>query len=212
MIDDLTTLGTAEPYRMFTSRAEFRLSLRADNADMRLTAKGISAGCVGSAREKHFSEKRAALEIARAQFSAMLFTPPELMRLGLTINQDGVKRSAIDILAMADMSVNRLRTIVPDLPDTRPDVAEQLEIEARYTGYLTRQTADIKAFRKDEALHLPDSLNYSQVGGLSVEVCQKLSNARPATLGAAARIPGITPAALVALLRHVQKGKLANAS
>ena len=212
MIDDLTTLGTAEPYRMFTSRAEFRLSLRADNADMRLTQKGIFAGCVDTVREKHFLEKKNVLEAVRADLSARLFTPPELSKAGLAVNQDGVKRSALDVLAMPEMSVVRLSEFIPGLPPIRPDVAEQLEIEARYTGYLTRQTADIKAFRKDEALRLPDSLDYDQVGGLSVEVRQKLANTRPATLGAAARIPGVTPAALVALLRYVQKGKLAAAS
>jgi len=212
MIDDLTTLGTVEPYRMFTSRAEYRLSLRADNADIRLTNKGISAGCVGTARQKHFYDKRAALEAARAELGTRMFTPPELSKLGLAVNQDGVKRSGLDILAMAEMSVSRLSQLISGLPAMRADVAEQLEIEARYTGYLGRQTADIKAFRKDEALHLPGSLDYGQIGGLSVEVRQKLSTARPATLGAAARIPGVTPAALVALLRHVQKGKLAAAS
>ncbi len=212
MIDDLTTLGTAEPYRMFTSRAEFRLSLRADSADIRLTGKGIEAGCVGSIREAHFKAKKSALENSRKHLESIVFTPPELTRHGLVVNQDGVKRSALDLLAMPEMSVARLADLISDLPDIRADVAEQLEIEARYTGYLSRQTADIKAFRRDEKLHLPDDLDYAQVGGLSVEVRQKLTLARPATLGAAARIPGVTPAALVALLRFVQKEKLAAAS
>jgi tRNA uridine 5-carboxymethylaminomethyl modification enzyme len=212
MVDDLTTLGTSEPYRMFTSRAEFRLSLRADNADLRLTDKGIAAGCVGLERTAHFTAKKAALEKARKCLTDMTFTPSELTKLGLAVNQDGARRTALQILAMPGMTATRLAEQLPGVPAFRADVAEQLEIEARYAGYLIRQTADVRAFRKDEALRLPRSLDYADIGGLSVEVRQKLSAARPETLGAAARIPGVTPAALVALLRHVQKGKLARAS
>ncbi|MBX7198387.1 MAG: tRNA uridine-5-carboxymethylaminomethyl(34) synthesis enzyme MnmG [Rhodospirillaceae bacterium] len=205
MVDDLTTLGTAEPYRMFTSRAEYRLLLRADNADLRLTPKAIAAGCVGRPRQDHFAAKSKALDEARAVYSGLKVTPPELAAKGVHVNQDGVRRSCLELLALPGMSIPRLQELFPELPALRADVAEQLEIEGRYTGYIERQTADIHAFRKDEALVLPASLDFGQIGGLSNEVRLKLQAARPATLGAAARIPGITPAALTALLRHVRR-------
>ncbi len=207
MVDDLTTLGTIEPYRMFTSRAEYRLLLRADNADLRLTEKGIQAGCVGSARQGHFEAKKAALENARNYMKSVQFTPSELTNRGLTINRDGVRRSGLDLLAMSDMTWERLRALLPDMPPFRKDVEEQLEIDGRYAGYVGRQEADIRAFRKDESLHLPVDLDYGQVGGLSTEVRLKLQAGRPATLGAASRIPGITPAALTALLKYVHRDK-----
>ncbi len=205
MVDDLTTLGTAEPYRMFTSRAEYRLLLRADNADLRLTPKAMAAGCVGAARQAHFTAKAAALAEARAAYGGLKVSPSELAAKGVPVNQDGVRRSGIELLALPGMSIARLRELFPALPAPRADIAEQLEIEGRYTGYIERQTADIHAFRKDEALILPATLDFAQVGGLSTEVRLKLQAARPATLGAAARIPGITPAALTALLRHVRR-------
>jgi tRNA uridine 5-carboxymethylaminomethyl modification enzyme len=207
MVDDLTTLGTIEPYRMFTSRAEYRLLLRADNADQRLTEKGIAAGCVGSGRQSHFAAKKSALEDARKQLKSLQFTPSELTNLGVTINRDGVRRSALDVLAMSDMNWVRLRSLWPAIPAFRKDVEEQLEIDARYAGYVGRQEADVRAFRKDEALHLPVDLDYAQVGGLSTEVRLKLIAAKPSTLGAASRIPGITPAALTALLKYVHRDK-----
>jgi len=205
MVDDLTTLGTSEPYRMFTSRAEYRLLLRADNADLRLTARGIDAGCVGSARQMHFTAKKAALDEARNSLKSLQFSPSELANRGVTINRDGVRRSALDILAMSDMTWERLRALLPDLPAFRKDVEEQLEIDGRYAGYINRQEADVRAFRKDESLRLPLDLDYSQVGGLSTEVRLKLMAAKPVTLGAASRIPGITPAALTALLKYVRR-------
>ncbi len=205
MVDDLTTLGTAEPYRMFTSRAEYRLLLRADNADLRLTPKAIAAGCVGRSRQGRFSSKAKALEEARAAYGGLRATPPELAAKGIHVNQDGVRRSALELLALPDMSVSRLQVLFPELPRLRPDIAEQLEIGGRYTGYIERQSADIHAYRKDEALVLPSNLDFGQIGGLSNEARLKLQAARPATLGAAARIPGITPAALTALLRHVRR-------
>jgi len=207
MVDDLTTRGTIEPYRMFTSRAEYRLRLRADNADLRLTQKGIEAGCVGSERAAAFCEKREALETARDHLSSLVATPTALALRGYKVNQDGVRRSAFDLLSYQDIGWWQLQDMWPELEAVRPDVREQLEIEGRYAGYMERQEADIRAFRKDEALALPESLDYGDVGGLSNEVRQKLSDSRPATLGAAARIPGVTPAALTALLRHVQKPK-----
>jgi tRNA uridine 5-carboxymethylaminomethyl modification enzyme len=212
MVDDLTTRGTIEPYRMFTSRAEYRLRLRADNADLRLTQKGIEAGCVGSARETAFAEKRSALETARNHLQGLVATPTALALRGYKVNQDGVRRSAFDLLSYPDINWWQLQDLWPELEAVRPDVREQLEIEGRYAGYMERQEADIRAFRKDEALCLPESLDYGAVGGLSNEVRQKLSDARPATLGAAARIPGITPAALTALLRHVQKPRVSPAA
>jgi tRNA uridine 5-carboxymethylaminomethyl modification enzyme len=212
MIDDLTTLGTAEPYRMFTSRAEFRLLLRADNADLRLTEKGIEAGSVGSNRALQFSQKRDDLKRVRAAMGDVTFTPPQLHALGFKVNMDGIRRTVFDLLSLPDESWASVCRVMPELGGVRADVVEQIEIEARYRGYVERQDADIKAFRKDEAMALPANIDYSDVGGLSTEVRTKLAKARPATLGAAARIPGVTPAALTALLRHVRRGSPAKAA
>ncbi len=206
LIDDLVTRGTSEPYRMFTSRAEYRLALRADNADLRLTPRGIAIGCVSAARAAAFGAKAAALDSARRRVRALRLSPTEARRRGLAVNRDGVVRSAADLLAYPDIDVARLAAIWPELAGLGRDIAEQIEIEARYAGYLERQEADIRAFRRDEALALADDIDYGAVGGLSSEVREKLSLTRPATLGAAARIPGVTPAALTALLRYVRGG------
>lgn len=205
LVDDLVTLGTREPYRMFTSRAEYRLTMRADNADQRLTPKGIEIGCVGSRRADSFRRKRERLDAGHGLIRGLVLSPPELAKRGVTVNQDGVTRSAFELLGRPEMTVARLAEVWPELGALEPPVAQQLEIEARYSGYLQRQDADIRAFRRDESLVLPDSLDYDTVGSLSAEVRQKLKTARPATLGAAGRISGVTPAALVALLRHVRK-------
>ena len=205
MIDDLVTLGTREPYRMFTSRAEYRLALRADNADLRLTPKGIQIGCVSSDRAIRFSAKVEALDRARRRLDELKKSPAQLAKQGLTVNQDGIPRSAFELLALPGMSVAGLTSIWPELAEIRQDVAEQLEIDARYTGYMERQAADILAFRRDEALILPVDLDYTAVGGLSNEVREKLTHIRPSTLGQASRIPGITPAALTALLGYVRR-------
>ncbi|HSK39192.1 MAG TPA: tRNA uridine-5-carboxymethylaminomethyl(34) synthesis enzyme MnmG [Arenibaculum sp.] len=205
LIDDLITRGTTEPYRMFTSRAEYRLLLRADNADQRLTAKGIEAGCVGSRRADAFETKMTALDAARALAGSLQATPNELARHGFSVNRDGVRRSARDLLRYPDIDVARLTAMWPELAELPADIAEQIEIDARYAGYLERQDADIRAFRRDENLSLPEDLDFDLVGSLSAEVRQKLHQVRPATLGAAARIPGMTPAALVSLLRHVKR-------
>jgi tRNA uridine 5-carboxymethylaminomethyl modification enzyme len=205
LVDDLVTLGTREPYRMFTSRAEYRLTLRADNADQRLTPKGVEIGCIGSDRARAFAAKRERLDAARQTIRGLRLTPPELAKRGLAVNQDGLARSAFELLGRPGMNVARLETVWPELGGMEPVIAEQLEIEARYLGYLDRQDADIRAFRRDESLALPAALDYDTVGSLSAEVRQKLKAARPATLGAAGRISGVTPAALVALLRHVRK-------
>jgi tRNA uridine 5-carboxymethylaminomethyl modification enzyme len=207
MIDDLVTQGVAEPYRMFTSRAEYRLTLRADNADQRLTVRGQAIGCVGPARAQAFAAKSRALAEARALATHLSATPSELAKAGVAVNQDGKRRTALDILAYPEMDVARLAAIWPELDRLPSPIAEQLEIDARYAGYLERQQADIVTLRKDEALEIPADLDYTRVGGLSNEVRGKLQQVRPATLAAAARIPGITPAALTALLGYVKRGE-----
>jgi tRNA uridine 5-carboxymethylaminomethyl modification enzyme len=205
LIDDLITRGTSEPYRMFTSRAEYRLLLRADNADLRLTAKGDAIGCIDSERSAVFGAKLEALEGGRRLMQSLVATPNELKARGLSVNQDGVRRSALDLLRYPDITWAVLAKLWPEVGGLRPDVAEQLEIEGRYAGYLDRQAADIAAFRRDESLALPADLDYAAIGSLSAEVRAKLAQARPATLGAAGRIPGVTPAALMALLGHVKR-------
>ncbi|PKP77505.1 MAG: tRNA uridine-5-carboxymethylaminomethyl(34) synthesis enzyme MnmG [Alphaproteobacteria bacterium HGW-Alphaproteobacteria-3] len=209
MIDDLITRGVSEPYRMFTSRAEYRLTLRADNADQRLTAAGIGAGVVGEERASAFGARMQALEAARALCAAARLSPSELNKRGLKVNQDGVPRSAMELLAYPDVDVARLAAIWPILGGFEAGIGEQMEIEAQYAGYLERQEADIRAFRKDEGLKLPSGLDYGRIGGLSSEVRQKLSAARPATLGQAARVDGVTPAALTALMIHVKQKRTA---
>ena len=205
MIDDLVTLGTNEPYRMFTSRAEYRLLLRADNADQRLTPRGLAVGCVAGARADCFTRYLSALEEARALMASLSATPTELTRHGLPVNQDGVRRTATDLLRYPAISLTDLTRLWPVLQGLPPTIAEQLEIDGKYAGYLGRQEGDIRAYRKDEALVLPNDLDVDAIGSLSTEVRQKLRAARPSTLGAAARIPGMTPAALVTLLRHVKR-------
>lgn len=207
MIDDLVNLGTAEPYRMFTSRAEYRLSLRADNADQRLTPLGLALGCIGVSRETAWKTKENRLFSARALVQSLKMTPPELVKRGLPVNQDGQIRSAATLLGYPDMTVERLSAVWPELTGLEPEIVEQLEIDGRYAGYMERQEADIVAFRKDESLVLPESLDYDAVGGLSNEVRAKLKQHRPGTLGQAARISGVTPAALSALLGHVKKAR-----
>ncbi len=205
LIDDLVTRGVTEPYRMFTSRAEYRLSLRSDNADQRLTQKGLDIGCVDADRGKIFSTKLTLLMAARKQLENLTITPSALERQGVAINQDGVRRRAWDLLAHPNIEFKTLATIWPALCSTPESISEQLEIEASYTGYIERQEADIRSFRKDESLPLPANIDYAAVPGLSNEVRMKLSEARPATLGAASRLPGMTPAALPILLGYVRR-------
>jgi len=204
MIDDLVTRGVAEPYRMFTSRAEYRLILRADNADQRLTPLGIGLGCVGGTRKRVFEAKRDELQKARALAASLDITPNKAGEFGLSINKDGVRRNVHELLAYPEIDLDRLTNIWPQLGELSSDIVQQLEIDAKYSGYLDRQIADIAAFRKDESLRIPVSLEYGVIGGLSSEVKEKLQAARPVTLGQASRIEGVTPAALTALLAHVK--------
>jgi tRNA uridine 5-carboxymethylaminomethyl modification enzyme len=209
LVDDLVTLGTVEPYRMFTSRAEYRLLLRADNADLRLTARGEAVGCVGGLRSDRFRKKSTALEAARQLLRELRASPTVLGRAGLEVNRDGVVRSAFDVLGYPGIDLVRLAQVWPGLGGFASDVAEQLEIEARYAGYLGRQEADIRAYRREEGLLLGSAVDYDAICSLSNEVRAKLKAAVPATLAAAGRIPGVTPAALTALLAHVKKGAAA---
>ena len=209
LIDDLITKGTSEPYRMFTSRAEYRLTLRADNADRRLTGRGMIVGCVSSHRADVFTAKVDLLEQGRALMQGLAATPTALKAAGFAINQDGVRRSAFDLLGYPTIAWSDLARLWPQLTELRPDIAEQLEIEGGYAGYLGRQESDIAAFRRDEDLRLPEDLDYDAVGSLSHEIRLKLKTARPASLGAASRIPGVTPAALTALLAHVKRQRRA---
>ncbi|MZR29794.1 tRNA uridine-5-carboxymethylaminomethyl(34) synthesis enzyme MnmG [Sneathiella litorea] len=206
MIDDLVTRGTKEPYRMFTSRAEYRLILRADNADQRLTGLGLDIGCVGTERATRFTEKVKQLSVARSLFSELNLTPNEAKRHGLNVNQDGVRRTAADLLAYPDIGLKDIARIWPQVSEIKEDILEQLAIDAQYSGYLERQKSDIQDFRKDESLQLPSDLQFEDVAGLSTEVRMKLIEVRPATLGQAARISGVTPAAITALLSHVKRG------
>ncbi len=207
MIDDLVTLGTIEPYRMFTSRAEYRLLLRADNADQRLTPLGVGIGCVGGVRQRVHEAKMAALARGRSVLRAAKASPSVLRRHELAAPRDGAVRSAEELLAHPGIDLNRLSAIWPALREISPRIAAQLEIDSRYAGYLERQEADIRAFRREEALALPPDLDYAAISGLSAEMRCKFNTIRPHTLGAAARVPGVTPAALVALLRFVQRGE-----
>jgi len=204
MIDDLVTKGVSEPYRMFTSRAEYRLTLRADNADQRLTGLGETLGIVGSARSQTFRAKMERLAVSRETMTAHALTPNEAAKLGLTIRQDGVRRTASDLLSLPDVDFGRLAAIWPDLAAIEPEIVEQLEIDAQYAGYLDRQDADILSFRRDEGRALPPDLDYRAVIGLSNEVRQKLEAIRPATLGQASRIEGVTSAALTLVLAYVK--------
>ena len=205
LIDDLVSLGITEPYRMFTSRAEYRLWLRADNADQRLTPRGLAIGCVGSARARLFHVKQQALVAARETAGRLTLSPSALAKRGIAINQDGRSRSALELLAYPDVGWSRLVGLWSELEPITPDIAEQLTIDAKYDGYLGRQRQDIAAYRSDEALILPADLDYGAVGSLSNEVRQKLQAHKPSTLGQAARISGVTPAALVALLKYVRR-------
>ena len=205
LIDDLVTRGVTEPYRMFTSRAEFRLTLRADNADQRLTDRGLALGCVGVSRETVWRARRAELDAARRRAAELVLTPAAAAREGLPVKADGQRRNLSELLAYPTIGFQDLARIWPEINDWSPAVREQVEIDAAYSGYLDRQAADVEAFRRDESLRLPPTLDYAAVGGLSNEIREKLSSVRPLTLGQAARIEGVTPGALTALLAHARR-------
>jgi tRNA uridine 5-carboxymethylaminomethyl modification enzyme len=205
MIDDLVTRGITEPYRMFTSRAEYRLTLRADNADQRLTGKGIAIGCVGPDRQNRFEAKIAALNAARKTANALSVTPNEAENYGISLKHDGQRRTAFDLLSYPNLGIAAVARIWPVLGAIDPKIVSQLEIDAKYAVYLDRQNADIESYRRDESFELPDDLDYSGLKGLSNEIRQKLQTHRPITIGQASRIDGITPAALTLLVAHVRR-------
>jgi tRNA uridine 5-carboxymethylaminomethyl modification enzyme len=207
MIDDLVTRGVTEPYRMFTSRAEYRLALRADNADQRLTRKGIAIGCVGSERARTYRAKLEALNGARDFAKSVSLSPSEAAKHGLTLKKDGHRRTAFELLSYPDISLEMLRPVWPQLAALPATIGEQLETDAKYDVYLARQSADVAAYRRDESFALPDDLDYAGVTGLSNEARAKLTAARPRTIGQAGRLDGMTPAALTLLAAHVRKKK-----
>jgi tRNA uridine 5-carboxymethylaminomethyl modification enzyme len=209
MIDDLISRGVTEPYRMFTSRAEFRLSLRADNADQRLTGKGIAIGCVGRVRQELYEQKMAMLSAARDMARHLTVTPGEASRLGFALNRDGQRRTAFELLSYPDISLADVARIWPEFLSLPAGIGVQLEIDAKYAVYLERQAAEVAAFRRDEAFQIPDGIDYAVVPGLSNEARQKLSAARPRTIGQASRLDGMTPAALVLLAAFVRRGQFA---
>ena len=206
LIDDLVTRGVTEPYRMFTSRAEYRLMLRADNADQRLTERGESLGLVGASRTKLFHVKRESLRAAHAQLQDLRLSPRAAKEAGWRVNQDGRVRTAFDYLAFPDIHFDDLVGVWPELGGFDETIQQQVSIEAQYAGYIARQQADVDAMRRDEQFQLPTDLDYGCVGGLSNEVRGKLERIRPQTIGQAARIEGVTPGALTALLGHVRRG------
>ena len=205
MVDDLVTRGVTEPYRMFTSRAEFRLSLRSDNADQRLTSRGVAFGCVGGARQDHHLAKMARLDEATALVRGLSLSPNEAAAAGLTINKDGVRRSGFDLLSYPNVSWERLSGIWPALNAVSRAIAEQVEVDAKYSVYLDRQKRDVATFKREEDAVIPGALNYGTMSGLSNELKTRLDLVRPVTVGQASRIEGMTPAALSLVVAHVQK-------
>jgi len=212
MIDDLVTRGVSEPYRMFTSRAEYRLTLRADNADQRLTGRGIALGCVGSARAEIFRAKMASLDAAHRLARSIALTPSEAARKGLALRKDGQRRSAFELLSYPEITVADLARIWPAFGQLDLQIAAQLEIDAKYHVYLSRQAADVESYRRDESLVLDEDVDYSALPGLSNEVRQKLQFHRPRTIGQAGRIDGITPAALTLLVAHMRRPRRTSAN
>ena len=207
MIDDLVTRGVAEPYRMFTSRAEYRLKLRADNADQRLTDRGIAIGCVGAERSRVFGEKSCALKAAREFADSVSLTPKEGEQHGLSLNKDGQRRTAFELLSYPNIAITDLAKIWTRFGELAPKIAEQVEIDAKYDVYLSRQAADVASYRRDESFTLPDDFDYAALSGLSNEAKQKLQTHRPRTIGHASKIEGMTPAALTLLVAHVKRGR-----
>jgi len=207
MIDDLITKGVSEPYRMFTSRAEYRLTLRADNADQRLTLLGIKNNLVHSDREIIFSDKQKKLTLLTNSLKSNFISPNEAKKFNIKIAMDGVKRSALEIIGQRNVNMSKIRQIFPTIPEYEQSLDSQVEIDAHYLGYLDRQSNDIKSFKKDEAVAIPNNINYDSLSGLSNEVKSKLKDVRPSTLGQALRIDGITPAAAIIILSYLKRRK-----
>ncbi|WP_171171520.1 tRNA uridine-5-carboxymethylaminomethyl(34) synthesis enzyme MnmG [Ruegeria sp. HKCCA0370] len=209
MIDDLTTRGVAEPYRMFTSRAEFRLSLRADNADQRLTPLGLELGCVGEGRKIQFEDKMNQLESVKLKLTERTYTPKEVLAAGINVNQDGNRRDGMAILAFPDTSFEDLLPLVPDLQDVDPKIRLQIERDALYANYIARQKRDVEAMKRDESYVIPLEFDYFALDGLSSEMKQKLSQAKPANIAQASRVEGVTPAALTLVLAKLRRDQRA---
>lgn len=211
MVDDLVTRGVSEPYRMFTSRAEFRLHLRSDNADQRLTRIATEAGLVGEERQQHFETRSAALTAGRATLDRLRTTPTAARKAGLAVNADGHERSAFELLSYPDVEAANLVPLWPEIADLSPSIVEQLTVDAQYAVYLQRQQADIAAVKRDESREIPDWLDYAALPGLSMEMRQKLEQRRPATIAQAQAIEGVTPAAITLILSVVRRGSLRQA-
>ncbi len=207
MIDDLTTRGVSEPYRMFTSRAEFRLSLRADNADQRLTPMGLSLGCVSATRRKIFEDKLSRLTDAKTRLTGVSYTSRQLQQAGLTVSQDGARRSAFQLLSFPDITFKTLITLDDSLSDVELGIREQLEKDALYANYIERQARDVESMRRDEGKEIPEGFDFMAVEGLSSELKAKLDATRPGNLAQAGRIDGMTPAALTLLMMRLRQGQ-----
>ena len=208
MFDDLITKGVSEPYRMFTSRAEYRLSLRADNADQRLTPFGIKINLVKKIRQEKFLDKQRKLIQVTDSLKNNLISPNAAAKHSIKIAMDGVKRSGLEVLSLKNVNLNKLRTIWANIPQYGESIDRQVEIDAHYSGYLIRQSHDIKAFKKDEGILIPEGIKYDSFSGLSNEIKSKLNKIRPKTLGQALRIDGVTPAAAIIILSHIKKSKI----